>query len=445
MSNKTRTRARTHSADSLAKFSPHPANPRTIGEDALEALGKSMAEFGDLSGLVLNRRSQRFITGHQRAKHLPSAGKVVTVETFARSAVGTVGLGYVEHRGERWAVRLVDVDQDTELAMCLAANRHGGTWDAGLLRRALRHMPKGRQALAGFTPTELAKLFAAVDATAHRPRGAATPDASDDAPPPVPEAPRSQLGEIYELGPHRLVCGDSLNGDALERLLGKVRVDMVLMDPPYAIYGSSTGLGPDITDDKVVRPFFREALLFAKRWTREFGHAYVFCDWRSWGLWWEVARQSGLACKNLLVWDKGDAGLGSNYANTHELVGYYVNVPAQKGIGQGRRGERQIMRPNILRGHQRARGDDRLHNAAKPTSLLAELVQNSTDKGETVLDGFVGSGSTLIACERLGRICFAADVDAKWCDVTRQRYADVTGEVKYSPTGTLTKRAKGAK
>src|SRR5207237_245118 len=100
-----------------------------------------------------------------------------------------------------------------------------------------------------------------------------------------------------------------------ERVLEGKRAAMVFTDPPYAIYGSSSGLGADVTDDKIVRPFFRDVLAMAQRATSLFAHVYVCCDWRSWPSWWEVAKLTGLAPKNLVVWDKGGGGLGNNFAN----------------------------------------------------------------------------------------------------------------------------------
>jgi len=249
-------------------------------------------------------------------------------------------------------------------------------------------------------------------------------------------------GKDWDAFSARILCADATQDGALAPLMREAKADLFLTDPPYGIYGSSSGLAADITDDKIIRPFFRSALLVAKEWTREFAHIYVFCDWRSWASWWEMAKQAGLDVKNCIVWDKGGSGLGNNYANTHEFVAFLANLPPQPAMASRRRsGQRPVLKPNLMR-CDRVTGDDRLHNAAKPVAFLSDLIENSTDPGELVLDPFVGSGSTLIACERTGRRCVAVDVAPGWCDVTRQRYADLMGDRRWSPAGRLTPASK---
>ncbi len=120
----------------------------------------------------------------------------------------------------------------------------------------------------------------------------------------------------------------------------------------------------------------------------EFGHAYIHCDWRSYATLWDGFRAAGLTPKNCLVWDKGGAGLGANYANTHEFVAFWSRLPPEKAMTASRkRGQRTVAASNILR-FQRPTGDDREHNAAKPVAMLAELIENSSDVGDVVVDFF---------------------------------------------------------
>lgn len=255
-------------------------------------------------------------------------------------------------------------------------------------------------------------------------RAAAVPGTAPDLDetPELPEAPESKEGEVYELGPHRLMCGDATRPDHMETLMGDTAADVVFIDPPYAIYGSSSGLSASITDDKIVRPFFRDALAVAQRWTPYFSPVFVCCDWRSWPSWWEVAKMTRIDPKNLLVWDKGGAGLGNNFANTYELMGYFIHLPEQKVMTSGRKaGIRAILKPNVIRAN-RVVGKERQHNAAKPVGLIAEILSVSSERGSLVLDYFAGSGSTMIAAEMVGRRAHLMEIDPKFCDVIRKRW-----------------------
>lgn len=267
----------------------------------------------------------------------------------------------------------------------------------------------------------------------------------DDEPIPDPPAePITARGDVWTLGEHRVMCGDSFADADRARLLDGETVAMVLTDPPYAIYGSSTGISASIADDRMVRPFFTQMWRAVAGVLPMFGHAYVHCDWRSWSSLWETARGLDLVFKNMLVWDKGGQGLGSMYAQTHELLAFIVREPPQKAMTSGKpTGQRMIHRPNMLR-FQRPHGDERLHNAAKPVDMLAELIGNSSDEHDVVLDMFAGSGSTLIAAGRLGRRCYAMEQDPATVDVICARAQRVLGlvphrdgqPVEFTPAGT---------
>lgn len=250
--------------------------------------------------------------------------------------------------------------------------------------------------------------------------------------PETPEEPIAQLGDIWLLRgatgvEHRVLCADVFDRDQRLPLFDGVgEVDMVATDPPYAIYGSATGIGSDIADDKMVRPFFEQLARLCHAHVREFGHVYWCCDWRSWAAIWESVKRGGLSAKNCIVWDKGSSGLGVSYANTYELVGFFAKLPPQKTMTSGARtGQRQVHRPNVFRCN-RVSGKKRQHNAAKPVELMEELLTNSSDDGGSVLDPFLGSGTTIIAAERIGRRCLGIDIEPKWVDVSVQRWADYT-------------------
>lgn len=257
------------------------------------------------------------------------------------------------------------------------------------------------------------------------PELAETQRGRDPIPDEPPDKPATELGDIWRLGDHVVVCGDSLKLDI--RAVYGGPVDMVLTDPPYAIFGSSTGVASDVADDKMVRPFFAALARQLAHVLPYGGHAYVHCDWRSWAALWDGFAPGGMSVRNMLVWDKG-GGQGANYVMAHELIAFAHHLPKTSNTFTGQTGveHRPVHRPNVIR-LGRPRGDDRLHNAAKPVEMLEEFIEASSDPGGSVCDLFAGSGSTLIAAENMGRRCVAIEVDPGWCDVIVNRWQTLTG------------------
>lgn len=393
-------------ARQVARLRPDPDNARVHDERNIETIRASLEAHGQQKPIVLKPN-----------------GKTVAAGSGTLLAARLLGWKWIA------AIRY-DRDPDGVAAYAVTDNRSAelATWDEATLASVFRHydeVESGRAMLPGWSVADVNALYATDK-----------PDTPKDEAPPVPTDPVSVTGEVYELGPHRVYCGDVTDESTIATLLGDKLADLVLTDPPYAIYGSSSGLSPDITDDKIVRPFFYEVCKFSKAVSRSFAHIYIFCDWRSWASWWEMGKRARITAKNLLVWDKGGGGLGNMYANTYELVGFFANVPERKVMSAGESGQRPVLKPNIVRCN-RATGDDRQHNAAKPVDLIGELITNSSDKGELVVDPFLGSGTTLIAAEQLGRTCYGIEIEPRYVDVIRQRYANFVKDAAFSPTGTL--------
>lgn len=374
---------------------PHPRNARRGDVSAILA---SLRRFGQVRPIVVQASTGYVVAGNHVLAAMREAGEPKVA-----------------------AVR-VELTDDDALAYLVADNRTaevGGYDDPGLTAVLDELRSRGLLDGTGFDDAEVEARLEAL-------RDLASPPPDDDAEPPIPEAPKvagSREGEVYELGPHRLLCGDSTDRAQVALLTGDERAHAVVTDPPYAIYGSASGISSSVSDDGMVRPFFLDVLRLAQEVTVEFAQVYVCCDWRSWAGWWEMAKRTELEPKNLLVWDKGSSGLGNNWANTYELIGYFVHMPPERSMTSGRRtGMRPVLRPNVLR-HDRVTGDERQHNAAKPVAMMRELITAGTDEGEVVLDPFGGSGSTMMAAEREGRVCWTIERDPLMCDVIRDRYA----------------------
>lgn len=392
-------------------ISTHPRNARRGDLEAIEA---SIATNGFYGSVVVHEQTRQIMVGNHRFRAAVARGLLQIPAIFVTCS----GI-----EAERIAV---------------ADNRVGdlGTYDNAALLEQLERIAgeTGSVAGTGYSDDDFAALEAELAALGKTggvdddsdDAGGASSDDDDIDNLRVPSEPITKKGDLWLLGEHRLLCGDSFNASDRKRLLQGQPVDLVLMDPPFAIYGSSTGIGADIADDKMIQPFFEQLLRFTHAVVREFAHVYVCCDWRSWATIWGAAKTAGLSPKNCIVWDKASAGLGSNYANTYELVGFFARLPPPTAMkSTTRRGQRTVFAPNIAR-YNRVTGAEREHNAAKPAALFEWLIGNSSDPGESVADFFIGSGTTIVAAERAKRKAFGMEMEPRWCDVSVARWERLT-------------------
>ena len=208
--------------------------------------------------------------------------------------------------------------------------------------------------------------------------------------------------------------------------MGGVKADMVFTDPPYALFGNSTGVA--CADDGMVRSFFRDILVMLKMQSKLFAHIYVCCDWHSAFAIEAVSRQIELKAKNLCIWDKGDGGVGAMYQQCYEMIWFFDNSPTQKTtMNTGKAGVKTVNgKPNIWRVKRHTTG--RVHNAQKPVDLVSIPMLAGSDGGDCILDLFGGSGTTMISAEINGRKSMLMELDPKYCDVIVQRWQDFTGQ-----------------
>ncbi len=391
----------------LDRLRPYEGNAKTHPADQVAKIASSIETFG-FNAPILVDADGGIVAGHGRLQ----AARLLELEE--------VPVVVLEH-----------LDEEQRRAYLLADNRLAelGEWDIAALERELAALPDIDLDAIGFSEEELEDLRAEVDAAT--PKKTRAKKRAPEAGPP-PKQPVSELGDLWILGAHRLLCGDSGDEETVALALEDREADAIVTDPPYAIYGSSTGVTSSAADDRMVRPFFEGILRMIAAHLKPFGHAYTFCDWRSWAAWWDVSRNTGLVPKNLLVWLKPGGGIGSMYGNVYELIAFWVRQQEQTGVFMGKAtGQRLVLHPNVLEfgraGGKRDVDAKSEHNAQKPVDLLEELLRNSTDKGDLVLDPYGGAGSTLLACERKGRRSVTIDIEPRWIDLTIARWQTMTG------------------
>ena len=276
-----------------------------------------------------------------------------------------------------------------------------------------------------------------------------------DAPEP-PEEPKSKVGDIYQIGDHRLICGDATDVNVISALMDGKKADLVVTDPPYNMAYEGAGNTRDreskrIMNDNMPENEFEQFLqdVYTSYYIAmdDGASIYVFYKELGSGVFMRKMRDAGLTYKQELIWVKSQIVLGgSKYQSMYEpcLMGCKGKITRWNG---GRK-QKSVIEDIDLMGEDELRDavkqmlaerDDLdvirekkqtvndLHPTMKPIRLLAKLITNSSRKGDAVMDLFGGSGSTLIACEQLGRKCFMAELDPRYCDVIIERWESFTG------------------
>jgi DNA modification methylase len=383
----------------LERLHPDPANPRRIDASELDALERSLRQFGFVEPVVARRADGTVIGGHQRL-------------------VAARRLGYTE-------VPVIWVDLSLEQArlLGLALNRISGDWDEALLARLLSELadtPELDISLSGFGDEEIGELLRSLDARERRDR----PEAFDlEAALASTQTPRTRPGDLWLLGEHRLLCGDATAQADVARLLGGQPAAMAFTDPPYNVAlgdhgGHQAGTRRRRIENDALDPGAWEA--FVRGWARTLlgavnGAIYCSMSSKEWPLVSRALAEEGGHWSDTLIWAKDRFVLGrADFQRAYEPIWYGWREGAAHRWYGGRDESDvwQIARP----------ADAPLHPVMKPLGLMERAIELSSRTGERVLDLFVGSGSTLIACERTGRSCVAMELDPRYVDVAVARW-----------------------
>lgn len=389
-----------------------PRNPKRHSIPELQA---SLGRFGYVNPVIREENSRRLVAGHGRLEALRDL-HALGVEPPRRIQVETDGM---------WLVPVVDgFDADTEpdeLAYLMADNRLAEV--GGIDSTELLELLTELDASTVLTGTGYdAEFLASLTAT---PIPAKTdPDA---APPlPDPDATITQPGDMWQLGPHRLLCADCTDPTAIARLHDGTPPDMTLTDPPYCSGGfqesakSGGSVGTNATHKQIANDRLSTrgymALMKAALTLAGTPYAYLFTDWRMWVNLFDVVESTGYGVRSMIVWDKGTPGMGRGWRAQHELIMWAAKQTPpfdRKSSAAG----------NVI---QATRTGNLLHTTQKPVELLTTLLTN-TPFAKTIYDPFTGSGSTLIAAHTTNRTCHGLELDPAYCDVTARRWHQHTG------------------
>jgi len=407
----------------IDQLKPDPHNARRHSKKQIRQIANSIKAFGFNVPILIDRNGN-VIAGH---------GRLLACRELGITKVPTLCLDHLTPAQAR--VFMIADNRLTEIA----------TWDDRLLAQQLKDLSllglDFSLELTGFEIGEIDLRIASVEDL---------PKPNDDPADLLPELPAgppvSKIGDLWLLDRHRLLCGSALDSAVFKALMGAERAAMVFSDPPYnvPIEGHVSGLGAihhrpfpmasGEMDGAEFTAFLAGALRNFAAFSLDGSLHYVGMDWRHLEELLAAARGAYGELKNLCVWVKDKAGMGSLYRSQHELVfvfkhgrnGHRNNVQ----LGQFGRNRSNIWHYPGARSFSRCGEEGNLlalHPTVKPVALVADAILDCSARGDIVLDGFLGSGTTVIAAERTGRRCFGLELDPGYVDTILRRWQALTG------------------
>jgi len=396
---------------------PDPRNARAHSKRHIKQLAKSIDAFGFNMPIGVDEEN-RVIAGH---------GRLAAAKSLNLQQVPTICLAHL--------------DEHARMAYLVADNRLGdlSSWNDSNLSSIMLELSDLDLSFdldaVGYSVGEI-NMMAAV----------AAPSEDKEESPPEAGPAVVATGELWELGAHLLLCESALDPFAYATLMADMRADLIVADPPYnvRIEGNVSGLGKikhrdfsaavgEMTEGEFIQ-FLMLAMRLAAGWSRNGSLHYWAMDWRHLYELTVAARAIYYEHVNTCVWTKTNPGMGSFYRSAHEFFGVWRNGKKKhrNNIELGRFGR---SRSNVwsyagANGFGSASDEGNLlalHPTVKPLALISDILLDSTQRGDVVLDPFMGSGSTLIACEKLGRRARGMEIDPAYCDVIIRRWQRWTG------------------
>ncbi len=400
---------------SVREINPAAYNPRidlAPGDPDYEMLKKSISTFGLVEPLVWNRQTGNLVGGHQRLKILKEEG-VAEVE-----------------------VSVVDLSLDQEKALNLALNKIQGDWDEDKLSALvdeLSKIPDFDFGLTGFEAPEVSQILDRSEEIGedYFDFGVAVG---------AIEEPVTKEGDVIELGPHRIMCGDSASEADLDTLMRAEKADLVQTDPPYGcryLAQNRPDLEPrlkkskrweklykDDLSEKEYEEWMRGVLANLRRFLKDGASAYVWSGHAKFYFVHQVLRELGFHVSTVITWAKPTFAISYGDFNQQTEFCLYAWLKNGPHKWYGSTSETNLWEI------KRDKARELIHPTQKPIEIPARAIRNSSRRGDIVVDLFLGSGSTLLAAECLGRRCFGMEIEPKYVDAIVRRYGAFVGEDK---------------
>jgi len=407
----------------IGELKLNPDNPRVHSDKQLNQIARSIQGFGFNVPVLIDQKGQ-VAAGH---------GRVEAAKLLGMTELPTISL---EHLSEAQIT-----------AFAIADNRltENAEWNNRLLAEQLKMLSQADLDFSvDVTGFEIGEIDVLVEGLAP-----ATDDENDPADA-LPETARAflvtQVGDLWLLGRHRVYCGNALNERSYLTLMQDRRAAMVITDPPYNLaVDKVTGLGRiqhrnfKMASGEMSEPEFTDFLMQA--FSLLVSHSidgslhYIFMDWRHMQEILAAGKQAYAELMNLCIWSKGCGGMGSFYRGAHELIFLFKNGKDshQNNIQLGQYGRYRTNVWNYPGVNSFSRSTEEgnlleLHPTVKPAALVADAIMDCSGRGDIVLDPFVGSGTTVIAAERTGRICYGIELDPVYVDTIVGRWQRFTGK-----------------
>jgi 16S rRNA G966 N2-methylase RsmD len=414
----------------IAELTADPNNARQHSPRQIRQLARSIESFG-FNVPVLIDANGKVIAGH---------GRLLACRHLGWDQVPTITLDHLT-QAQATAFMIAD-NRLTEIA----------TWDDALLaQQFLQLAAVDLDFSLEVTGFDMGEIDLLIDGA----QSPVKPDAADEIPAVDKGPPVSALGDLWMLGRHRLLCGDALDRENYATLMNRKRAAVVFTDPPYnvPIDGHVSGSGNvhhrefAMACGEMNRPEFTGFL------TRVLGHVathsvdgalhFVCMDWRHVGELLAAGESTYSQLMNLCVWTKDNGGMGSLYRSQHELIFVWKSGTASHQnhvqLGQFGRYRTNVWKYPGVNSFGRTTDEGNLlalHPTVKPVALIADALLDASSRNEIVLDPFMGSGSTLLAAERVGRIAYGMELDPHYIDIVIQRWQRWTGQTAMRSDGT---------
>ena len=400
----------------LSALRPYGRNPRTHSKKQIRQIADSIVAFGWTNPILVDAQGG-VIAGHGRLE----AAKLLGLDT-----VPTIPIDDLTP-----AQRRAYVIADNKLA-------ENAGWDDELLALEIKDLLELEidMTVAGFEVAEIDILLETLDDEE---------DAADDLPPvDLSTPPVSRAGDLWLLGSHRLLCGDATKAESFAHLMAGEAAQLVFTDPPYnvPIDGHVCGLGAIRHQDFAMASGEMSEAEFIAFLTSVLRHLVAFSldgsihflcmDWRHLFELLTAGRATYSELKNLCVWNKTNGGMGSLYRSKHELVAVFKagSAPHINNVALGAHGRYRSNvwdYPGVNALHAGRQEALTMHPTVKPVALVADAIKDCSKRGAIVLDAFAGSGTTILAAERTGRIAYTMEIEPRYVDVAIERYRRLTG------------------